>query len=165
MDLMEALEEFAEALNTLDKRLAEYAEENADPNEAAAAVTYFERIRLEQFSTVKQNFFNYALGCMSLNDRIMVGEYVVQKTTSEKKSKWKHDELREHIMNRLIDKNTSDDGEITLSPREAVDQIMKYAHVDYWRKKALLELDINPDSFVDFTEGEDHVTVGKAKFS
>ena len=162
MDLIEALREFEQALNTLDLRLAEYAETNADAGEAAQAVALFEEIRLKAFAVVKDNFFAYANGCMEENESIVVGENIVTSAVSEKKTKWRHDELKDHIMNRLINLHTSDDGEVTLSPRKAVDHVMEYAHVAYWRKKKLAELDINPDSFVDLTEGVKTVTVRKA---
>lgn len=162
MNLIDALKEFEEALNTLDLRLAEYAAENADAAESAEALAKFEQIRLNQFKVVQENFFNLALGCMSEGQSIQVGDQVVTKGWTEKKSKWRHDELREHIFQRLVDLSTTDDGEITLTPRQAVDKLFSYAHVDYWRKKSLSELDINPDRFVDLTDEKEVVTVRKA---
>ena len=163
MNLMDALEEFEEALNLLDERLAEHIETSADGEEAAEAVAAFEKIRLGSLKIVQQNFFAYALGTMKTGEMFVVNGQQVSKGWTEKKSKWRHDDLTEEVIKRLTNLNTTDDGEITLTPRQAIKSVMQYAHVDYWRKGKLEELDINPDAYVDLDDEKEIVTVRKAK--
>lgn len=86
------------------------------------------------------------------------GGHVFSVSSSAPRKAWDHESLKKAVVERLsqlaINQQT---GEVELTPAQAVDRVLEYAHVDYWRSKQLKELDLNPDMFC--TVGEEKLTV------
>jgi len=91
------------------------------------------------------------------------GRMVEKKTGSPRKS-WDHTGLKSVVLQRLMSLSLDEEtGEITLSPAEAVEKLLEYAHIDYWRVTELQKLDINADNYCEVGEAKTTIQVGKVK--
>lgn len=157
------LQEFVDAVNKFDGAISKYAATKPDPKEAAEFLNEFEQFRLQQFRLVQQNLFNVVLDVMEQDSEFVFGDRVVKKGWTTKKRAWRHEELVRDVLQRAKDLSMNDDGEVTLTPRQAVDAVYGCCHIDNWRKKDLAKFDLSPDSYVDLGETDPVVTVGKVQ--
>lgn len=161
MSLDKALDRFEAAINAFDVEIGLYAASNPDAGEAAVLLERFERIRKESIKIIQQNMFSMVSNLMVLGESIPVNGLLVVKSKPEDKKKWQHEALADKVLDRMKNLHTDEDGEINLSPKQAIKGIMDVAHIDYWRVKDLAKLDINPDLYVDLEEQEETVTIRK----
>jgi hypothetical protein len=64
------------------------------------------------------------------------------------KKAWKHDELLDTVATRVVQKSIDmETGERLTAPEDMIREIMRYAHVDYWRVKELAKLNIDADEY------------------
>jgi hypothetical protein len=79
---------------------------------------------------------------------VVVNGRLIEKKTGSSRSGWQHKELIDTIANRIQQLATNlDTGEVNLTPREAIDKLLKFAHIDYYRVKELKTIDINADLY------------------
>ena len=159
----QAVKDFQQAVLTLYDAVMEYADRAEDPNEVARhLISMVDAKRdLGWIQTELQALFVKLMG--DRTELIVDGRTVEKKQGATRKT-WQHDKIAATVLSRLRDLSIDEDtGEVTLTPEEAIEGIMKFGHIDYWRVTDLRELDINADLYCEVKEGDPSVIVRKAK--
>ncbi len=84
----------------------------------------------------------------------------VEATWSKPRKTWQHDKIAPVVVEKIIDSFIDEDsGAISVPPSQLMLEILKYAHVDYWRVKKLTDLEINPDLYSQVGETKSSIIV------
>ena len=97
------------------------------------------------------------ISLMGETPEVVVNGKHVTVAHSTPRKKWDHVGLKTKVMDRLYQLSLDENGEFNLTPDDAVDKLLEFAHVDYWRAGALQDIDINPNMFCEL--GEEKTTV------
>lgn len=113
---------------------------------------------------VKQDLVHAATKVLENGVPVDVNGRMVEKKTGSPRKTWDHNGLKSIVLQRIMALSLDEEtGEITLSPAEAVEKLLEYAHIDYWRVTELQKLDINADGYCDVGEAKTTIQVGKVK--
>jgi len=156
------VEDFREALDKLDGEISALSG-MGDPDAAGellVAVHEFKRKIGELYKAIE----HVTLESMGSQRVLNVAGKSLERKPGSKRKAWDHEGLRNLVYLRLMDLSLDEDtGEMTLTPGQAIESLLEFAAVSYWRVSKLKELDINADMYCEVEEGDESIAVLKGK--
>jgi hypothetical protein len=71
----------------------------------------------------------------------------VKVNWSKARKSWEHARLVSLTAEAIIAKARDADGTLNVPPAVLIGQLLDYAHVDYWKIKALKDIGVDPDDY------------------
>lgn len=154
--------DFEQALLKFHDDIIAYAATQPDAEEAGRHFLQLENVRT-QFKIVCDSMMQAVMNAMGEQTEMVIDGKVLTKSEKASRKTWEHDRLRDVVLRRLKQEAMTDDGELLLTPDEAIDRLLQVAHIDYWRVKELNEFGINADQFSTLVPGEETLYAKKVK--
>lgn len=142
--------------------ITEYLEADPDPTEVGQLFLDIEDLK-KQFAAAAKCVTDHLIAKMGKKSEMTINGRTIEKKQKSDRKEWDHKGLTDIVLHRVKMMSMNDDGELELTPDEAVAKLLTFAHIDYWRIGELSTLDINADRFCKVTEGEDTIISRKSK--
>lgn len=127
--------------------------------EVAVAVAALDRLKREISDLLEQGK-NVLARIMDDTPEATVSGIHFEKRVGAPRKSWDHAGLTVNVAQRLCDKAIDfETGEITKSPIEIAQEMMKFAGVSYWKVKELAKLGLNADNFCEVGEPKENIII------
>jgi hypothetical protein len=101
---------------------------------------------------------------MGAREEFSIPGATIEKKLGSSRRSWQHDKLRRTVIDRLLQLSIDEEtGEVTASPGQIAEQVLEYAHTDYWRVGKLDSIGINADLYCETGDSKESIAVRKAK--
>lgn len=88
--------------------------------------------------------------------------YVIERRWSKPRKSWRHEELADIVAERINRSAINlDTGEVTMSTKEMIVEMMKYVQPSYWRVGALSSIGILADEYCETGEPVEKINIRK----
>lgn len=158
------LKSFDGAVNDLHEGVQVFLEEGPTKRELAQAVIDLYRLR-DTLSLVYSELSGALLQQMERNELIaLADDSVIERAENKSRKAWQHEPLAKTVAHRIESQSMDwETGEVLLTPTQMITALLDYAHVDYWRVKALKAIDLDADAYCDSGEATPSLIVRPTK--
>lgn len=161
---LEKIQELRQVIMDLDAELSAFSAGQPSPEDAGAVLAELNFIKRD-ISTVYDIFARSLAELMgSIEELHLPDGTTIEKKSAYDRKGWKHTDLGSAVAERLVQMSVDmDTGEVTKSPQEIAEEMLKYCAPSYWRIKELNKIGLNADNFSETGDLKTSIIVRKPK--
>ena len=161
---LDKIQELRQVIMDLDNQLSSFLSEQPSPEDAGAVLAELNFIKRD-IATVYDVFSHALVEIMGSIEELHLSDgTTIEKKSAYDRKGWKHADLGSAVAERLVKMSVDmDTGEVTKSPQEIAEEMLKYCAPSYWRIKELNKIGLNADNFSEVGDLKTSIIVRKPK--
>jgi hypothetical protein len=153
-----------EQINELDKEISKFLSTSPSIEEAGEALAELNFLKRDM-ALVYDIFSGAFVEIMGNTEQLELGDGVsIEKKSSYDRKGWKHSDIASVVASKIVQMSVDmDTGEVTKSPTEIAEEMLKYCAPSYWRVKECNKINVNLDNYCEVGELKTSIIIRKNK--